>query len=242
MMLLLSGEGPTDLGQQVPTPDGQQFIPGPMAWVVDKLLERRLDYSLIELHASGGESVTFVHKASLIAYGKPSQPGKPLLSGVKHGKGQAFHARSAQCLGLMAKALEPPVVAVLFRDSDGTNSTPRQEWREKFDSMVRGFALAAFDSGVPMVPRPKSEAWLLCGLKQQPYQHCDALEDAPGNDDSPAALKTRLKNLLGHEPTADEQAAWVRDGVIDPTQINMPSFTSFRDALDAAVGKALAKK
>jgi hypothetical protein len=241
MRLLFSGEGPTDLGQEVPTSDGKKFIPGPMAWVVDKLLELRLGYSLLELHESGAESVNFVHKANLIAYGKPGQPGKPLLSGLKHGKGQAFHARSAQCFGLMAKAEEPPVVAVLFRDSDGTNSTPRQEWREKFESMVRGFALAGFDTGVPMVPRPKSEAWLLCGLKPQPYQHCDALEEAPGNDGSPAALKTRLKNLHGQEPSADEQAAWVRDGVIDPTQIDMPSFTAFRDALDAAVGTALAR-
>jgi len=241
MRLWLSGEGPTDLGQVVPTADGPQFIPGPMAWVVDKLLQARLGYSLLELHAAGADSVTFVHKAQLSAHGKPSQPGKPLLSGIKHGKGHAFHARSAQCLGLMAKAAAPPVVAVLFRDSDGTNATPRQAWREKWESMERGFALAGFDAGVPMVPRPKSEAWLLCGLQQPPYQHCHALEEAPGNDDSPAALKNRLKALIGHEPTADEQAGWVRDGVIDPSQIDMPSLTAFRDALAVAINAACAR-
>lgn len=239
MKLFLSGEGPTDIGRMAPSPGGEVFVAGPMAWMVDKLLEQRLGYSLLELHESGGETVGFIHKASLTAMGKPSQPGKPLLSGLKHGKGQAFHARSAQCLGLLAKASESPAVAVLFRDGDGTNSAPRQEWREKFDSMVRGFAMAGFASGVPMVPRPKSEAWLLCGLKDQPYQNCDPLEEAPGNDGSPRALKTRLEGMLGHEASAEEQAAWVRDGTIDPQQIHMPSFAAFRDALDSAVNNAL---
>ncbi len=240
MKLFLSGEGPSDLGQMVPGPGGEVFAPGPMAWMVDKLLEPHLKYSLLELHEAGGEAVVFIHKAQLTALGKPSAPGKPLLSGLKHGKGQAFHARSAQCLGLLAKAQEPPAVAVLFRDGDGTNSTPRQEWQEKWDSMARGFALADFASGAPMVPRPKSEAWLLCGLKEQPYQHCAALEDAPGNDGSPKALKTRLASLVGHEASAQEQAAWVRDGRIDPQHIDMPSFAAFRDALHHAVGAALA--
>lgn len=241
MKLFLSGEGPSDLGHMVPSPGGEVFAPGPMAWMVDKLLEPHLKYSLLELHEAGGEAVVFIHKAQLTALGKPSAPGKPLLSGLKHGKGQAFHARSAQCLGLLAKAQEPPAVAVLFRDGDGTNSTPRQEWQEKWDSMARGFALAGFASGVPMVPRPKSEAWLLCGLKEQPYQHCAVLEDAPGNDGSPKALKTRIEALLGHEASAEEQAGWVRDGRIDPQHIDMPSFAEFRDALDTAVSKALAR-
>ncbi len=239
MKVYLSGEGPTDIGRMSPSPAGEVFVPGPMAWMVDKLMEQHLGYSLLELHESGGETVEFIHKANLTAMGKPSQPGKPLLSGLKHGKGQAFHARSAQCLGLFAKTADVPAVAVLFRDGDGTNSTPRQEWREKFDSMVRGFALAQFDCGVPMVPRPKSEAWLLCGLKDQPYLNCDPLEEAPGNDGSPRALKTRLEDLLGHEASAEEQVAWVRDGIIDPQQIQMPSYTAFRDALNAAVSQAL---
>lgn len=240
MKLFLSGEGPTDLGQMTPAAGGEVFAPGPMAWVVDKLLEQHLGYSLLDLHQAGGENVVFVHKADLTAMGKPSAPGKPLLSGLKHGKGQAYHARSAQCLGLLAKAAQPPAVAVLFRDGDGTNSTPRQEWQDKWESVQRGFALAGFACGVPMVPRPKSEAWLLCGLKDPPYQHCDALEDAPGNDGSPKALKTRLKTLLGHEPSAEEQASWVRDGRIDPQRIHTPSFAAFRQALQAAVAQALA--
>jgi hypothetical protein len=45
MILMLSGEGKTDMGQMVPTDRGMRFEPGPMAWIVDKLVEKRLDYS-----------------------------------------------------------------------------------------------------------------------------------------------------------------------------------------------------
>ena len=34
MRLLLSGEGPTDLGHEKPSTGGMAFVPGPMAWVV----------------------------------------------------------------------------------------------------------------------------------------------------------------------------------------------------------------
>lgn len=45
MILMLSGEGKTDMGQMVPTNLGMRFEPGPMAWLVDRLVEKRLDCS-----------------------------------------------------------------------------------------------------------------------------------------------------------------------------------------------------
>lgn len=91
-----------------------------------------------------------------------------------------------------------------------------------------------------MVPRPKSEAWLLCALKNAPYQHCQTLEDAPGNDASPRSLKKQLAAVIDHDPSAQEQADWVREGRVDPEQIDMPSFTAFRKALDSALDNVLA--
>jgi hypothetical protein len=50
---------------------------------------------------------------------------------------------NAQQLALMAQELasdhEVPVMAVLFRDADGTRSALGQMWQTKWDSMVNGF-------------------------------------------------------------------------------------------------------
>ena len=53
------------------------------------------------------------------------------------------------------------VVAVLFRDAD-TATAGRGTWAEKRQSMLDGFAEEGFARGVPMIPKPTSEAWLLC--------------------------------------------------------------------------------
>jgi hypothetical protein len=241
--LMLAGEGPTDLGVMRPEAGGARFVPGPMAWVVDQLVEDQLGYSLLELAEVGGDVVRAVHKTELAQH---ARSGPTLLPGLKRGKGTALYFRNAEVLGRLALAQQAesqePVLAVLFRDGDGTRSVPSREWQDKFDSMVNGFKQAGFDAGVPMVPRPKSEAWLLCGLKAQPYQHCGELEDAPGNDGSPNNLKARLKALNGGiDPSADVQAGWICDGTVDPRRIDMPSFAAFQQELDRACSAALTR-
>lgn len=241
MRLLLSGEGPTDLGQEKPTPGGMAFVPGPMAWIVDKLLERyHTGYSLLEAHQAGADCVTSVREKALADLGKR---GSPLLPGLKFGKGTAFFARNAQALGLLAKQTceqeAQPVLAVLFRDGDGVRATPTGEWQEKVDSMHRGFAMVGCDTGVPMVPRPKSEAWLLCALQPPAYANCASLEDASGNDASVNSLKRQLAAVCGgEEPSAEEQAEWVKTGAVDPLRIDMPSLNTFKQALHAAAENA----
>ena len=241
MRLLLSGEGPTDLGHQRPSEGGMEFVPGPMAWVVDKVLERHhIQYSLLDTHAAGGDCVTHVHERELADLGKR---GSPLFPGVKFGKGNAFFTRNAQVLGLCAQqtAAEEgrPVLAVLFRDGDGVSAAPAGEWRDKVESMHRGFAMVGCDTGVPMVPRPKSEAWLLCALQPPAYANCASLEDASGNDASLNSLKRQLAAVCGgEEPSAEEQAEWVKTGAVDPLRIDMPSLNAFKQALHAAAENA----
>lgn len=236
MRLLLSGEGPTDMGSNRPTRNGEEFVPGPMAWIVDQLVKQQLCYSLIEQSATDPDAVAFVSKAALASDQKQHRPGKPrVLPGYKRSTGTAYFVRNAEVLGARALADQTrvgrPVVAVLFRDADGTRSSPQDEWQDKVESMFEGFGRAGFSHGVPMVPRPKSEAWLLCALKDPPYQHCDALENAPGNDASPQSLKHQLSKQIGRSPSAKEQADWVRDGIVDPLRLNMPSFRAFADRL-----------
>jgi hypothetical protein len=241
MRLVLSGEGPTDIGHERPTAAGPEFVPGAMAWVVDKLLERHhCGISLLEVHQAGGDCVTYVHETRLAALGKPASQ---LFPGVKFGRDTAYFTRNAQVLGLLANQMsareQQPVLAVLFRDGDGTRAMPASEWQAKVDSMHRGFALVSCETGVPMVPRPKSEAWLLCALRPPTYTHCAPLEDASGNDKSPNSLKQQLqRHCGGHAPSADEQADWVVSGEVDPLRIDMPSFNTFRQALHGAATRA----
>lgn len=243
MKLMLSGEGPTDIGTTRSVPGGTEFVPGPMTEIIDWLVQLRLDFSPLELNEAGAECVVHRGEGDLARAEVPKRPA--LLPGIVRPKGEAGTIAHAYALGCLAKdaglLAQEPVVAVLFRDSDGTRSAARNLWQGKVDAIHQGFQLAGFETGVAMVPRPKSEAWLLCALKPTGYQHCDALEDAPGNDRSPNALKTQLATLMNTEDLNGEtQAQWVRDRHVDPTRIDMPSFNAFRSDLERALVAARA--
>ncbi|MDP2825115.1 MAG: hypothetical protein Q8O52_20835 [Sulfuritalea sp.] len=235
MKLLLSGEGKTDMGQNVLAQQGMELRPGPMAWIVDRLLEEQLRYSLLDQHRQGGDCVHLIDEAELGRSARAARRASMRLPGIRYGRGNGYFTRNAELLGLRANQLATssgqPVIAVLFRDGDGTRATPRDEWQKKRDSIRRGFELVECHTGVAMVPRPKSEAWLLCGMKAQPYANCVSLEDAPGNDRSPNSLKSQLIAAVGHEAYADEQSGWITSGRVDPARIDMPSFNVFREDL-----------
>jgi hypothetical protein len=244
MILVLSGEGPTDIGTRQPKGPGWEFVPGPMAWIIDRLLDKRdrLDYSILELHANGGDCVRFLNEGELSAL----RPTRPIyLPRSEDTPGSQYFRVGAILLGRHAKAISierrSPVIAVFFRDADGTRSTPRAEWQSKFNSMQRGFKDVDLLSGVPMVPRPKSEAWMLCGLLKRGNagRNCNALERKPGNDASPKSLKALLAKHLGFEPSSEQQSQLIRSGQIDPEMIDLPSFSAFRNELDRAYANAV---
>lgn len=68
---------------------------------------------------------------------------------------------------------------------------------------------------------------------------CDRHEDAPGNDDSPRSLKEQLSALNGGVyPTAQVQAQWVENDVVDALKIKMPSYDRFKAGLHRAAQAA----
>jgi len=214
-----------------------------MAWIVDKLLGRfdNLNYSILDLDATGGDCICFLTEAELSALRRP-KPRR--LRRREEESGSQYFRMGAFLLGKHAKEManvrNSPVIAVFFRDADGTRSSPRTEWEGKFTSMKSGFLAAEFDSGVPMVPRPKSEAWILCGLLKSADagRDCNWLEDQPGNDASPKSLKGQLEKHLKCEPTAELLAELVRGGQIDPELIDLHSFKEFCKELDRAYSKS----
>lgn len=236
MILVLSGEGPSDIGacsNKTERCEGEDFDPGPMAWIIDKLVEPIWHGN----SPIGSFSFIFVSEDNLGRYFKKIR--KPIvLPGFKNRKQTRFFFVNAFALAKMAKEIgsekNDQAGAVLFRDSDGTNGRESKLWREKVKSMEDGFAAAEFELGVPMVPKPKSEVWLLCALQGTPYQNCERFEDFSGNDASPNSAKIALKKALEAKyPKIPELSDLLKDGTINPLSIQMPSFTQFRTSLEA---------
>ena len=224
MHLVLSGEGNSDIGKL--SYASNEFIPASMYYLIDKIIEKKLNYSFYGLTP---ELITFVPKAELTKIGNKLPP----YTGKKIKKGQALFLINAITLAKVAKnkskeLSDDDVIAILFRDSDGTNSTAKGMWEDKVESIENGFKMEKFIKGVAMIPKPKSEAWLICTLKKKPYENCHKLEDRSGNDKSPNNLKYELESFSIELETINEM---IQDGRIDIDKIDMPSFEYFSEKL-----------
>jgi hypothetical protein len=238
MFFLLSGEGATDMGvgkKDAPVCEGNDFLVGPMAILVDRVVEPCYGFSMFDVGCCGHVSEAHIAKHA----GELKAARKALrLPGKKQAKETRYFFNNARILSRIAREQElkrkDDVVAILFRDSDGTASAGRGLWPEKRQSMLDGFDEEGFSRGVPMIPRPKSEAWLICALKENAYQNCQALEDRSGNDKSPNSLKGELEKILGEKVTPGLLCAKVEKKVnID--RIKMRSFKAFRDRLEEVI-------
>ncbi|HKI33480.1 MAG TPA: hypothetical protein VKA46_16615 [Gemmataceae bacterium] len=239
MYLLLSGEGPTDMGaakDDVLLCEGEAFLQGPMAVIVDQAVEARLNYSVFEVGSFGFVSE---HRLARRAAELKAVKKALRLPGKKQAKETRYCFNGAWILARIATEVEAEreeeVVAVLFRDSDGTASAGRGLWEDKRQSMLDGFGEEGYTRGVPMIPKPKPEAWVLCGLKRNPYQGCEALEQRSGNDDSPKALKKELAKILGQVDIREALCEMLVRREIDIERIDMPSFAAFRSRLEESL-------
>lgn len=243
MYVLLSGEGPSDLGQcelGLDRCEVENFQPGPMSWVVDHLVEsfQGFDFSHVESGCVG-----FVSE-SYLAENKAKRTKKLSLPGLDTKKETRYFYENARALAIAAKEksaeINDTVIAVLFRDSDGTASAGRGHWESKRQSILDGFEQEDFkEYGVAMIPKPKSEAWLLCAVKDNSYQHCQKLEDESGNDTSQRPLKDQLSEALQGDASTEQLNDMIRNHHIDVHRIDMPSFNVFKDNLKEVVKNAL---
>lgn len=245
MYVLLSGEGSSDLGICEPSAascDRAGFRAGPMAYIVDQCVEICQGYEMSHLEVG---LVGYVSESYLAQHKQPTAPKSMALRGKKKPAETRYYYENARALAAAAqqKSIEfnDCVIAVLFRDADGTASAGRGQWQDKYDSMQAGFAAADFKFGVPMLPKPKSEAWLLCAVKPNPYQHCAQLEDESGNDHAANPLKAQLSIALdGHAGTADLNDLII-DRRVDIQRIDMPSFNQFKADLCHVVALAMGR-
>jgi len=245
MIVILSGEGPTDLGQcndaQAICSD-EHFQIGPMTVLVDQILEQRLLYSPKSIPGC----FQYVSEAALKDREllRKNERKNSSFVGKKRDQETGYFYINAWMLGNIALEMEfshtDQAIAILFRDCDGTRSTKKGLWEAKWKSMVDGFIRSKFTRGVPMLPKPKSEAWLICAVKNQPYQRCDELENLSGNDDSPNSAKNMLDGIFGEHKSAAELCEWLNDNRFDIDRASdMPSFKKFREELNRALDEVL---
>jgi hypothetical protein len=239
MFFLFSGEGPTDMGvgtSEAVICEGQEYLVGPMAIIGDQVVAEHHGYSPLDVQCCG-----FVSEHRLIdRAGELKAARKSLrLPGVRQPKETRYFFNNARVLARIARdkqvLLKDDVVAVLFRDSDGTASAGRGIWDDKRTSMLHGFQEEGYARGVPMIPRPKSEAWVISGITGSPNHGGRPLEDWSGNDKSPNSLKGELEKLLGEKPSRENLCDMVSDRQIDYEKINVPSFTAFKNRLSEVI-------
>lgn len=238
MRVLLSGEGPTDLGCCTNAQwccEGPDFRIGPMTVLLAQAAELRLGYDL-QINPDG---FMYVGETELSAWAKDLPGRLRPTRGKRHGVETGYFFASAMALGKRANDLgeqgQGPVLAVLFRDSDGTCSSPSTLWADKLQSMRDGFVYVECKTGVPMVPKPKSEAWLLCAA-QTGLQNCEPLEDVSGNDASPNSAKAQLDAVFGEHKSGEELCDWLTDQPADLERLQtMPSFKAFLEDLVRAL-------
>jgi hypothetical protein len=101
--------------------------------------------------------------------------------------------------------------------------------------MIKGFDDESFEQDVAMMPNPKSEAWLMCAVKENPYQHCHKLEYESGNDKSVNPLKKQLSEVLDGKASTAEINGLLHDGIIEANKIDMPSYNQFKHDLETVV-------
>ncbi|MGK5077126.1 hypothetical protein [Janthinobacterium sp. HLX7-2] len=245
MILVLSGEGPSDLGMCTNAQGrcgDNNFQAGPITVLLEQLIAPRLGYTLAD-HPGAIQLINKAHLIDLAAERKKNKRSM-ILPGKKHGMETGYFHANALILGQASLEIEAEsndtAMAVLFRDHDKMRSDPPALWQQKWQSMLDGFQRAQFPRGVPMLPNPKSEAWLLCAAKKQPFLHCAKLEDVPGNDDAPDSAKAQLARALGGEKSAIELAEWMRGIQFDAAGASaMPSFAAFHDRLQNVLGDML---
>lgn len=242
MIVVLSGEGPTDLGLCGNTQHfcgDQDFQMGPMTVLLDQMLEARLNYSLCTI--PGG--YLYVSEGALSDRVRVRKRERRTVSlvGKKRGLETGYFHINAWMLADIALQIEKDrddrVVAVLFRDCDGTRTSRVGLWQSKWKSMVDGFGRANFSRGIPMLPNPKSEAWLLCAA-QPSVQDCAGLENISGNDASRNSAKRQLNEVFGTQLSRSEFCEWLRNNPVDETKLSsMPSFLAFKNRLEEVMAE-----
>ena len=155
-------------------------------------------------------------------------------------------AASAKCLAQKAEETameydEPHKWGVIyFHDLDAnTKASVDEIYNDSMNAMNEGFDSVSFPHGVPMIPKTRSESWLLCLLDSDGGVNKRYFEDLPMSDKSPNSGKKVLAAVL--DVSEDESYSRIEEkrDTFDWTGLQAPSFLVFRDRLKTVSAKLL---
>ncbi|AWD69132.1 MULTISPECIES: hypothetical protein [Acinetobacter] len=229
--ILVTGEGGSDMGgsnNSHSISSGASYNLGPMALLAVRLLQKIIpDWNEDNIDfQSPNNWITCISGNELARQAKGVRKHRP---STKLKKGFVEHANRATTMAGYAKD-NGHQLAFYFHDTD------KCDFDDLHQSIMLGFNGIEGVHGIPMIPKPTSEAWLICSQKQDPYAHCTALEiELSGNDaaSDENAPKKVLARLLGQEATTEQQYEMVAG--IDITRIDMPSYNQFKTDLTTAI-------
>lgn len=239
--IVVSGEGVTDLGASrggLGISEGADIEVGPGLLLI---------YKLIYFYAPDWYRDMYDWTADvpittyLVSRGERSRVAKTLKPNLfqthTNGRGGIEHAKGAWALGQIAQSYEVDL-CFYFHDTDGTQALLRRT-PDLQDIIVKGVS-KGFDMqevvGIAMVPKPTSEAWLICHAGVPPYQHCHLLESSlAGNQDSETrSPKDHLASLLGTTRVVrDDLVELARQ--VDVERLDMPSFNQLKHDVQVAL-------
>lgn len=129
---------------------------------------------------------------------------------------------------------------IYFHDLDAnTKATVDEIYNASMNAMNEGFDSVSFPHGVPMIPKTRSESWLLCLLDPDGGANKKYFENLPMSDTSPNSGKKVLATML--KVSEDESYTIIeekRDTFVW-TLLQAPSFLVFRDRLKTVSAKLL---
>lgn len=247
--ILVTGEGPTDIGYSLTGQNISTNVVGSKAEFCNgpfyRLLERMLLRFMPNWNSDQFDEANPI-SASYVSHGHLSRCSKELAKGNKKfrfagksmPKGFAGLTKQSTELAKLASELGCEM-AFYFHDTDGNNQNKSSASRLQ-ENMVnaakQGFRSGGLESCVAMIPKPTSEAWLICSCKANAYDACGNLEvTLSGNDDSPPeqSPKLVLESIIGAAFT--DPILYEKIEELDIERMDMPSFNQFRDDMQQAI-------
>jgi len=241
MFFLFSGEGSTDFGtcsHPERICNGSDYLYGPLAVVIDQIVESKYTYSLLDSTVFG-----FVSRRLLVEHAENELRPKPKsirYPNKRVKKETGYFYRNARALAQIAiqyghKINENAVVSVLYRDGDKPNE--RGTWEDKREAILNGFRAENYFRGVPMIPKSVSEAWMLCAIykKRTPSQDCKFLEDETHGPGNRHQLKDQLDNELGEMACREMLCDRIKSGEIDFSLVDLDSYVEFKQRFEAVI-------
>ena len=147
----------------------------------------------------------------------------------------------ARCLAEKAQMQAVDCGAIYFEDMDFGASVDRNDfYRQLIRAVYDGFEDAGFKYGVPMIPKPRSEAWMLCIVDKNASRKF-YYENLPGKDKDPDSGKKALAEKLGCAVKDNYSMLQPVLETYDWQNLKAPSFVFFKNRLSAVSAELLHK-